>query len=294
VVRETYQEASDSVGYDLAQLSFEDPNNDINFTRYTQPVLLTHSTACWRALKQEHPDLNPVTVAGHSLGEYSALVAAGVLSFSDAIKLVKKRGELMGEYGQGEMEALPLSAAEAKPLADEHYCAIAACNLPDQTVVGGRVEDLTALGIRFAEAFPKKRAARLKTEGAFHTYYMVDAAIRFRESLIKTPFQSTDIRIMSNYSGDVHGDSAEAIRSALFLQLFNPVLWHDNLLQTVAQGATRLIEFGGGIGRGESAEEKRPNLEGIVKKTFRRMEFQPDYAAVINLASLNQTRELLG
>ena len=142
-VRQLYEEASDTLGYDLARLSFEDPNHEIHLTRYTQPALLTHAIACLRIFEEQiGQPVTPKAAAGHSLGEYSALVAAGALSFTDALRLVSERGRLMGELGEGEMEALPLALEEAKALAEQHYCAVAACNLPDQTVVGGKATDL--------------------------------------------------------------------------------------------------------------------------------------------------------
>ncbi|GJL80767.1 MAG: malonyl CoA-acyl carrier protein transacylase [marine bacterium B5-7] len=293
--RKVYQTASDVLGYDIERLSFYDPDEQIHLTRYTQPVLLTHSIACLRAFEQRiGKPLRAGAVAGHSLGEYSALVAAGALDFADALNLVAIRGELMSTHGQGEMEALPVSIDDAKPFADRFFCAIAACNLPDQTVVGGASEDLDRLAQEFTVANPRKRTARLKTEGAFHTYYMVGAAREFREHLDAAPFRTPHSRVLSNYTGDFHDDTAEAIRTRLFFQLFHPVLWHQNLLEGVAAGATHILEFGGGIGRGESAEDKRPNLEGIVKKTFRRADQPPAYGAVINSATLDASADNFG
>ncbi|MFQ5635969.1 MAG: ACP S-malonyltransferase [Gammaproteobacteria bacterium] len=137
VVRETYAEASDVLGYDMAKLSFEDPLNEIGLTRYTQPALLTHSLACLRAFEElTGGNVKPSLAAGHSLGEYTALVAAGVLTLADGLCLVQKRGELMGEHGEGGMVALSVDAVTAESIADMHYCQVASCNLPGQTVVG--------------------------------------------------------------------------------------------------------------------------------------------------------------
>ena len=183
-VRDLYQQASDTLGCDIAKLSFDDPDNQINLTRYTQPVLLTHHIACLNVYRESADNpVRPVAAAGHSLGEYSALVAAEALSFEDALCLVSKRGDLMGTHGEGEMAALTVDLETARPLADKHFCGIAGLNLPDQTVVGGTATDLDALAAEMAELYPKKRAVRLKTEGAFHTYYMVGAARHFREEL---------------------------------------------------------------------------------------------------------------
>ncbi len=294
IVRETYEHASEVLGYDIARLSFDDPNEQINLTRYTQPVLLTHSTACHRLLQQQtNQGVVASMSAGHSLGEYSALVSANALSFERALQLVKTRGQLMGEFGEGEMEALMLDLESAASLAEQHYCGIAACNLPDQIVVGGKPEDLDALTVSMSEQFPRKRSARLKTEGAFHTYYMVEAARRFREVLENADIQEPEINVLSNFTGTFHDKSATSIRSRLFMQLFNPVLWHRNLVAAGESGATVMIEFGGGLGKAETAAEKRPNLESIVKKTFRGQDNSPEYMSVINLETLEQTINFL-
>lgn len=290
VVRDTYREASDVLGYDIAKLSFEDPDGEINLTRFTQPVLLTHEIACLRIFDTLTDNaITPVMAAGHSLGEYSALVAAGSLSFELGLKLVKNRGELMSEFGEGEMEALMIDLDAATSLAEQHYCGIAACNLPDQNVVGGRPEDLDSLVKSMAEKFPRKRSARLKTEGAFHTYYMVEAARRFRTILEQAEFKAPEIEVLSNFTGSNHDPDVDSIRSRLFLQLFNPVLWHQNLVAAGEKGVQVVIEFGGGLGKGETAADKRPNLESIVKKAFRGSDSPPEYHAVINQQTLEDT-----
>jgi [acyl-carrier-protein] S-malonyltransferase len=289
-VRQIYQEASDVLGYDMADLSFNDPQDQVNLTRYTQPVLLTHHIACLTLYRElaENP-LQPTAAAGHSLGEYSALVAAEALSFADALRLVAKRGELMGTYGEGEMLALTVDLDTAKPLSDKHYCGIAGLNLPEQTVVGGAGADLDALAAEMAELYPKKKAVRLKTEGAFHTYYMVEAARRFREELNQVEFASPRIKVPSNFTGNFHADDAESIRSRLFFQLFHPVNWVGCMQSILDDGVELFIEFGGGIGDGATPAEKRANLEGIIKKFTRRADPKPEYKSAINLETIRQT-----
>ena len=186
------------------------------------------------------------------------------------------------------MEALPLTHEIARELAEQHYCAVAACNLPDQTVVGGKAEDLNALVKTFEEQFPGKRSSRLKTEGAFHTFYMIGAALEFRTSLQNTSLQSPSISVLSNTTGRFHDQNPDGIRAALFSQLFNPVRWHENLVYAADQGCRAIIEFGGGIGKGETPAEKKPNLAGIVKKTFRRHDNPPEYVGIINEETLAQ------
>ena len=291
-VRELYGRASEVLGYDVAALSFEGPEETITLTRHTQPVLLTHHIACLTALREMTSGnlAAPDVTAGHSLGEYSALVAAGVLSFEDGLRLVQKRGELMGEHGAGEMLALPLGLEEARPLIETAYCAVAGCNLKDQTVAGGLAGDLDRLEALVAEHHPRKRAVRLKTEGAFHTYYMVEAARRFRAVLDAATFaEPRGCRVLCNYTGGYHDTgSAESIRTRMFFQLFHPVLWLANLQTALGDGVTRVIEFGGGIGKGEGPAEKRANLESIVKKAQRGADNPAEYLPAINLASLGE------
>jgi len=289
-VRQIYQEASDVLGYDMAELSFNDPQDQVNLTRYTQPVLLTHHIACLTLYRElaGNPQ-QPVAAAGHSLGEYSALVAAESLSFADALRLVSKRGELMGTHGEGEMLALTVDLETAKPLSDKHYCGIAGLNLPEQTVVGGTGSDLDALAAEMVELYPKKRAVRLKTEGAFHTYYMVSAARHFRDELKQVEFASPKIKVASNFTGNFHADDADSIRSRLFFQLFHPVNWVGCMQSLVDNGTDLFMEFGGGIGTGETPAEKRPNLESILKKFTRRADPRPEYKPAINLETIKET-----
>jgi [acyl-carrier-protein] S-malonyltransferase len=230
--------------------------------------------------------------AGHSLGEYTALVAAGALEFKTALNLVHHRGTLMGDHGAGEMEALSLGLKEAELLAEKHLCSIAACNLPDQTVVGGLSEDLDNLVDELTEQFPNKRSSRLKTEGAFHTYYMVEAARRFRLILDKAPLISPQIRVLSNYTGGFHDDDPLIIKSRLFWQLTNPVRWHENLITALGSGLNTFVEFGGGIGKGDTPADKKPNLAAIIKKATRKADMPPTYHAVINCDTLLETASL--
>ena len=263
VARSVYDRAGEVLGYDLAALCVEGPEDRLNLTRFTQPALLTHHIACLEVFGElTGGRVRPDLAAGHSLGEYSALVAAGTLDFESALRLVQRRGELMGEHGEGEMSAFPLDSDSLKPIAERFHCAVAGCNLPDQTVIGGRAGDLEQVEAAVAEAFPRKRAFRLKTEGAFHTYHMVTAARHFR-------------------AGGFHSGDPGEIRARLFFQLFHPVLWHANLLTAVTAGVGRIVEFGGGIGPGEP-DAKRPNLEGMIKKGLRGGEIEIDYLPAIN------------
>jgi [acyl-carrier-protein] S-malonyltransferase len=290
VAKKIYARAGEVLGYDIAELSFTDPEDKLNLTRYTQPALLTHSVACLEIFRELTDDrLKPAIAAGHSLGEYTALVAAKVLSFESALKLVQKRGELMGTHGEGEMSAFPLALDVIQPIAEKHRCAVAGCNLPEQTVVGGRAEDLELVEQEVQEQFAKKRPVRLKTEGAFHTYYMDKAAELFRPVLAEAIFESAEARVLSNYTGGFHEDNPAQIRDGLYYQLFNPVLWYANLLTAFGAGVRMIFEFGGGIGPADTPDGKRPNLEGMIRRASKATEYQVEYRSAINAPSVRET-----
>jgi len=275
----------------LSELCWNGPEDDLKLTENTQPALLAHSAAAWTVLSDAGFEVG--AVAGHSLGEYSALVAAKALSFESALRLVQKRGELMGTHGEGEMSAFPMDLDTIRPIAERHRCAIAGLNLPEQTVIGGRSEDLESVERDVKEQYPRKRAFRLKTEGAFHTYYMVKAAQHFQFDLDAVNFDPSETRVLSNFSGGYHESDPVDIRARLFFQLFNPVLWHSNLVTAFGDGINTIIEFGGGIGKATEPEGKRPNLEGMIKKAMHAAGHEAQYQAAINVQSIKDAAEFV-
>jgi [acyl-carrier-protein] S-malonyltransferase len=291
--REIYARASDVLGYDMTRLSFEDPNEELNLTRFTQPALLTHEVACHAAFSSLAGGVEPVLAAGHSLGEYSALVCAGALAFEDAVALVAERGRLMSEKGRGSMLATTLDQETATALADKHYCGVAGFNLPEQTVIAGDDADLDALGEDLTRTYPSKRGVRLNTEGAFHTYLMVRAAQEFRKALESAEIKPLRVDVLSNHTGKLHVDEPAAIRSRLFFQLFNPVRWVACMGAAFDAGIDTIVEFGGGIGKGDGPEQKRPNLESIVKKSLKWREHEAEYLPAINVASIGAAADHL-
>ena len=292
VAKDIYARASAVVAYDMTELSFRDPREELNKTRFTQPALLTHEVACLEVFRTLVGDRVPALLgAGHSLGEYSALVMSGVLTFENALKLVSRRGALMSELGRGGMVATTLDLPTATALADKYFCGIGAHNMADQVVIAGESADLDKLCAELEAA--KKRAVRLNTEGAFHTYLMVAAAQQFRQVLDATEFASVATHVVSNYTGKLHTSEPEAIRSRLFFQLFNPVQWVHCMNTAIDAGIDTVIEFGGGIGKGEGPEGKRPNLETIVKKSLKSREQQAQYLPAINAATIRATAEQL-
>jgi [acyl-carrier-protein] S-malonyltransferase len=294
LARQVYERASAVLGYDLVKLSAEDPDGSLDLTRFTQPALLVHEIACLSVFRElTGSRVNPALAAGHSLGEYSALVAAGALTLEGATALVAERGRLMSELGQGAMAATTLDIGTARQIADKHFCQVAGSNLPDQTVVAGNREDLDRLTADMAETHKGKRAIELKTEGAFHTYLMVSAAQEFRKALDQAEFGTLGFPVLSTYTGDFHVDDPGAIRSRLFFQLFNPVLWVDCMSKAVASGIDTIVEFGGGIGKGEGPAEKRPNLESVAKKSLKHLGSEAQYVAAINAAGIRAAAETL-
>lgn len=290
---QVFDRASEVLGYDMRELCFDDPRGELDRTRFTQPALLTHELACLAAFRSLAASVEPSIMAGHSLGEYTALVAAGALGLEDAMALVAERGRLMGELGHGSMLATTLDVETAAQLADKHYCGIAGCNLPEQTVVAGADEDLDALAADLAEQHPARKAFRLNTEGAFHTYLMVAAAQQFRAVLERTPFSEPRVPVLSNYTGAPHTPDAGAIRSRLFFQLFNPVRWVGCMSAAVDTGIDTVLELGGGIGKGEGPAAKRANLETIVKKSLKWRDHQAQYVSAINAAGIRAAAEQL-
>ena len=136
------------------------------------------------------------------------------------------------------------------------------------------------------ERFERKRPVRLKTEGAFHTYYMVEAAQHFRSVLEAAEFDPSAVRVLSNFGGGYHRPDPADIRAGLFFQLFHPVLWYSNLQTAFADGIKTIIEFGGGIGNASEPENKRPNLESMTRKTLRANDHEALYLAAINSQSV--------
>ncbi|HSG65873.1 MAG TPA: ACP S-malonyltransferase, partial [Gammaproteobacteria bacterium] len=152
--------------------------------------------------------------------------------------------------------------------------------------IAGRDADLDAVAAEIAEQHPRKRAIRLRTEGAFHTYLMVEAARRFREVLDSVNFSPPQVEVLATYTGAPHSPEPQAIRSRLFFQLFNPVLWYTCMQTAFAKGLSCVVEFGGGIGQGETPADKRPNLESMIKKALRAEGRDAEYLGAINVAGI--------
>ena len=289
-VLEIYNKASSVLGYDISELSFRDKNDEINLTQYTQPVLMTHQIACYEFFRELYEGaINPMLLAGHSLGEYTALVVSGSITFEQGISIVSKRGELMGKHGSGSMLAMPFEREATADIIDESNCEIATVNQIKQTVVGGTDSDIERLQEQLTNDYPKKRTVKLKTEGAFHTSLMMKAADEFKEYLQEIEFRAMNIPVLSNYSSEIHKLDGSESEELLYNQLYKPVNWLGCMHKAAEMEVHSVSEFGGGIGDGNDPNEKRPNLEGITKKNFRSLQSTVNYFPAINASTITDT-----
>lgn len=248
IVAETFAEADEALKFSLSRLCFEGPEEELTLTRNTQPALLVTSVAIFRLLEAHGfaPDLG----AGHSLGEYSALVAAGAMSFADAVRTVRLRGELMEEAvppGQGTMAAiLGLERELVEALCREVAGVVepATYNSPGQVVVAGDTEAVHALMER-ALAKGARRAQLLKVSGPFHSSLLAGAGQRLGEWLASIPIAPPKFPVYSNVTA-APVTTPEEIRACLARQVSAPVRWEESVRNMVAEGATRFVEVGPG------------------------------------------------
>lgn len=249
VVRDAFQQASDSIGIDLWYLAQNGPERDLNRTENTQPVMLAAGVAVWRVWCAAG-GAKPVMMAGHSLGEYTALVCADALDFRDAVLLVRERGRLMQAAvpeEQGAMAAI-LGLEDVQVI---DACARAAqgdvvsavnFNAPRQVVIAG---DTAAVlrALSLATEVGAKRVVRLPVSVPAHCSLMIPAAQRLAAHLAKTPVQPPAIPVLHNTDADSHS-GADAIKATLARQLYNPVRWVETVQAFAASGAETILELG--------------------------------------------------
>ncbi len=249
-VKDTFTEASDAIGQDLWQLAQEGPAETLNLTYNTQPALLTASVALWRIVTAECPAMAVKAGAGHSLGEYSALVAADAVDFADAVRLVKKRGELMDAAvpaGQGGMAAvLGLDEAQIRTVCEEASAAgvvePANFNAPGQIVIAGAMAGIEK-AVELAKAAGAKRALPLAVSGPFHSSLMKAAAEEFGKALSDVSFRAPEFPVYHNADND--SATLAEIPSRLLAQLYSPVNW-TGAVQACRGAADLAVEFGPG------------------------------------------------
>ncbi len=248
--RAVFEEADDALGFALSAMCFEGPEEALKLTENTQPALLTVSTAACRVLA-EH-GFAPDYVAGHSLGEYSALVAAGGLEFADAVRLVRQRGRYMQEAvppGVGAMAALlrlPEGALDGvlRQAAEGEVVSAANLNAPDQVVIAGHAGAVNR-AIELAKAAGARRAILLQVSAPFHCALMKPAQERLASNLEATNFADLSCPLVNNWQAREVRTAAEA-REGLYEQVPNPVRWAESIRYLAAHGVERFIEVGAG------------------------------------------------
>jgi [acyl-carrier-protein] S-malonyltransferase len=282
--RLTFEQADETLGFALSDLCFNGPAEDLNDTINTQPALYVCSMATLRALQSEIPDAKPAFAAGHSFGEFTALAAAGSLSFEDGLRLVRERGRLMkqaGEQHPGAMAAL--LALEIDAVRD--ICAraraetggvlvVANDNCPGQIVISGDNATLDH-ALTLAKEAGARRALKLAVSIAAHSPLMQPSAEEFRKALAQTAFQSPQILVYGNVGAAPLTD-VEAIRQELDAQLTSPVRWRESMEAMIGAGAESFVEIG-----------PKDVLTGLMKRI-------DGTKSTINLNSIENLRAFLG
>jgi len=250
VARQTFDEADDALGYKLSQLCFEGPEDQLRLTEITQPAILTASIAIYRVLKKK--GINPQFVAGHSLGEYSAHVAAGTLTFADAVRTVRNRGKYMQEavpIGVGAMAAiLGMDLAKVTEVCNEaaagEVCEPANINSPEQIVISGHAAAIER-AVKLATERGAKKAVLLQVSAPFHCSLMKPAQDRLAVDLQALPFHDPEIPVVCNVDAALTKD-ADPSRDALVRQVTGSVKWDQSIRALIAQGVQTFVEVGPG------------------------------------------------
>jgi [acyl-carrier-protein] S-malonyltransferase len=250
VARRVFEEADDALGFAISRLCFEGPEDQLKLTENTQPALVTVSTAAFEVLRET--GLTPDYVAGHSLGEYSALVAAGSLRFADAVRVVRNRGRYMQEAvppGVGAMAAimkLPEGKLDAilAEAAQGEVVSAANLNSPDQIVIAGNAGAVNRAA-ELAKGAGAKRAILLQVSAPFHCALMRPAQLRLRADLDAAEFRDLAMPLINNWQAREIHTGADA-REGLFEQVPNPVRWVETIRYLAAQGVSRFVETGAG------------------------------------------------
>ena len=247
--QETFQKASRALKYDLAELSFNGPKEELNKTFRTQPCILTVSTAIYQVLVAK--GVRPAVVAGHSLGEYTALVAAEVVTFKDAVRLTEKRGQFMQEAvpeGQGLMAAiLGLERSTVEEICrslQSGYAAPANYNCPGQIVIAGE-KGAVEEAVKICKKAGAKRAVALSVSVPSHSRLMEDASRRLAELLDSIEFKDPQIPLVNNADAQFL-DTKESIKASLIRQISRPLLWEDSVSAIAQSGIETFVEVGPG------------------------------------------------
>ncbi len=281
--RDIFQQADEALGFPLSTLCFGGPEEELRLTANTQPAILTMSVAVLAALREKLPNYTPAYVAGHSLGEYSALVAAGSFSFADAVKVVRARGQFMEEAvpaGQGAMAAVlgmereVLHAVCEEVSSTGHPVQLANLNSPGQIVISGSAEGVKLAGEQ-AKDKGAKRVLPLNVSGPFHSSLMQPAADKLKDVLAEIQVKDAAVPVVANVTARPVAE-AETILDSLVQQVASPVLWEDTVQWMVEQGVTVFVEIGPG-----------KVLAGLIKK------IAPADVTIYSVQDMESLNELL-
>jgi [acyl-carrier-protein] S-malonyltransferase len=246
--RKLFEQADDILGYAVTALCFEGPEARLQETQHAQPAIFVTSVACLEAARERGVVSGhaPTFVAGHSLGEYTALYAAGAMTFEDGLRLVKERGRLMQEAADQQAGTMAvLLGLEEDAVADickETGAEICNLNAPGQIVIGG-AESAVEAAMALALERGARRSVQLKVGGAFHTSFMEPAAEGMERAVADTPIANASPPVVANTTGEPLTD-ATALREELVLQLVRPVQWQRSMTFLAAQGVEGVVEFG--------------------------------------------------
>jgi len=250
VAKGVFDEADKALGFSISKLCFEGSEEDLKLTANTQPAILTCSVAIYRVLAEK--GLTPDFVAGHSLGEYSALVAGGALKFSDAVQLVRKRGTYMQDAvpaGVGAMAAImglshAVVADVCKRAAGGEVCAAANLNSPEQTVISGHAGAVKR-AVELASQTGAKRAVILAVSAPFHSPLMAAMQEKLEKDLRNTEFSDLRVPVVTNVDADTTTSGSE-VRDALIRQVSMPVRWEESVRLLIDEGVNTFVEVGPG------------------------------------------------
>ena len=242
-----FDRADSILGWSLSEAVFEGPIERLTRTDVCQPAIFVASAAAWTAFRALAPAVPFAAMAGLSLGEWTALWAAGAVSFDDAVRILAARGRLMQEAcdaaPSGMVSILKLGPAACEAIAAETGCSVTNYNAALQTVLGGTPDQVAAAAA--AASAKGGRAVVLKTAGAYHSPFMAPAAERLAPVLAGVEFRAPSVPVLSNFAGRPHG-SPDDIRAAMLAQIAHPVRWTDDVAAMTALGAGTFVEFGPG------------------------------------------------
>ncbi len=273
---ELFREADDILGYKLSEVCFNGPAEELTRTNVCQPAIFVVSAACLTALKEERGGFDFDVAAGLSLGEWTALWAAGAVSFGETVRILEARGRFMQEacdaQPSGMVSVLKVKADVAERIAAETGCGVSNYNSPEQTVLSGTLEQVAKAAE--AAAACGARAVPLQVAGAYHSRFMSPAAEKLAEVLAGARISEPSVPVLSNFTGKPHG-GADEIRSAMLSQITGSVRWVDDVMWMFDNGDRTFAEFGPGR-----------VLTGLVKRIV------PDggNTVLVNVSSVDQVK----